>query len=207
MAQHYRNTLRIVGPKKELDRVRTAHLSSRHSPSAPKTPVFDFSSVIPPPAGLSDPEAPFAVLSHDLYFGTEEEAEIAQNVLADRLSLSPARPPAQFKEDLKDSNPGIYNQAKTLEENAQKYGVTTLAEWKIRHWGCTGAHDASVDAEEDALTVYFDTDDAPPLPLLLALSSRYPALRFELDYFETVDLLEGRVHAQAGRIDEEAALS
>jgi hypothetical protein len=69
-------------------------------------------------------------------------------------------------------------------ENLQNYGVVSLLDWKLVHWGTP--NDILSVAESTFVVgtpfLEFNTAWAPPIPAIKALANIFPSVRFELLY-------------------------
>jgi hypothetical protein len=78
--------------------------------------------------------------------------------------------------------------------------------WRLEHWGTKWqGWDFVVDGPEvwggeAVVTVSFDTAWSPPLPVVLAMSRRYPTLEFDLRYFECGCGFNGMYLCQGGEV-------
>ena len=68
---------------------------------------------------------------------------------------------------------------KTLISNIKKYGCPTWYEWCVKNWG-TKWNGCDSWLEDDIL--HFDTAWSPPIPVLIALSKKYPNNEFYLEF-------------------------
>jgi hypothetical protein len=86
--------------------------------------------------------------------------------------------------------------------------------WRIEHWGTKwDLEDGDYDFSDDGTTICFDTAWAPPVPVIRAMSRRYPTLNIRLKYFEPSMCFAGEAtfisgegpdnYYQAGENDEE----
>ena len=75
---------------------------------------------------------------------------------------------------------------KTYEENVKMYGHGDWYDWACDKWGTKwNCSSTQIDNEEDNyLNFSFNTAWSPPMPILYALSEKYPLLRFDTEYEE-----------------------
>lgn len=161
MPNYCENDLRIFGQSTELKRfMEFAKGKKRHSQQ--KYEAIDVNKFIPYPKKYAE---------------KDKEAKIHNNMLS-RMSKSEIE--AKGLELMRDGyNSGGY-------------------EWCIANWGTKwGIFDSHLDAdnssdisgnltenEEGELMYHFTTAWSPPLPVILAMSKKFPDLEFILTYFE-----------------------
>jgi hypothetical protein len=75
---------------------------------------------------------------------------------------------------------------KTYEENVKMYGHGDWYDWACDKWGTKwNSSSTQIDREEDyCLSFSFNTAWSPPMPILYALSEKYPLLRFDTEHEE-----------------------
>lgn len=74
-------------------------------------------------------------------------------------------------------------------------------EWCISNWGTKWDTCSVSKTENNQRILYrFDTAWSPPLPVILAFSKKFRALRFELKWFERGCGCKGRYHVQCGEV-------
>jgi len=85
-------------------------------------------------------------------------------------------------------------------ELRRKYGATDWHDWAIKHWG-TKWNACAV--RQEGRGYVFDTAWGPPLPVIQALSAKYPDLRFTLTYAEPGNYFGGYAIYRNGNLVEE----
>lgn len=139
----------------------------KHEPT-----IFDFERILPMPAEL-----------HSVVSGNTK----IDGVMVENFYDTPDGPVAADKADL-----------------IKRYGAVSWYEWAISHWGTKwNASEARIltrdmvdeadrsgrsrKATEDAkvsAVIGFQTAWSPPIPIIIALSDKFPKLKFVLDYWE-----------------------
>ena len=84
-------------------------------------------------------------------------------------------------------------------------------EWRVENWGAkwqpspVKVEGPVTDDDEKTLRVvfHFDTPESPPTPVIKRAAELYPALRFELCYFECECVCEGHFCWSGGEVVEE----
>ena len=77
-------------------------------------------------------------------------------------------------------------------------------EWRCLNWGTksdVGEEEwdcASVEEQEEVVTIWFATAWTPPLPVIEAMSVLYSGLEFDLAYFESGERFAGEAHFVEG---------
>ena len=81
------------------------------------------------------------------------------------------------------------------EENVKMYGHGNWYDWACDKWGTKwNACDAFInDIQDDYFEFAFSTAWSPPIPILYALSEKYPLLRFDTEYEEEGVGFAGRI--------------
>ncbi len=79
--------------------------------------------------------------------------------------------------------------AQTIFNNIMKYECPTWYEWCIKNWGTKwNSSNTMINDDEDDIVVDFDTAWAPPTPVLVALSKKYPNNVFHFECEEESDM-------------------
>jgi hypothetical protein len=80
-------------------------------------------------------------------------------------------------------------------------------EWCIENWGtkwtAMATIDEDYDLEDGELVMHFDTAWSPPLPVIKKASELFPALQFDLRYFECGVGFNGVYRCQGGQVEED----
>ena len=84
-------------------------------------------------------------------------------------------------------------------------------EWCVRHWGtkwpaCRVEVEGPVTGDDGTtleVTYHFDTAWSPPKPVIERAAKLYPALRFELSYFERGAQFHGRLCCSGGEVESD----
>jgi hypothetical protein len=79
--------------------------------------------------------------------------------------------------------------------------------WRVQHWGtkwqpqgCQFTEDGWDNPVERCETITFDTAWSPPLPVVLAMSKKFPTLEFDLRYFESGCAFNGMYVCKGGEV-------
>jgi len=75
-------------------------------------------------------------------------------------------------------------------------------DWCIKNWGTKwGICDAHVVEKKNGYRkYYFESAWSPPIPVIQAISKRFPGLKIEMQYYEQGVGFSGDVHLQSGEI-------
>ncbi len=135
---------------------------------------------------------PDPVLDELLAAGSQQASEQA--------SKQPQEPASDFKSsDFKSSDPSFSLEAliptpTTLLDGEGWY------DWRIDHWGTKwDLSDVELVREPGQVWLHCLSPWGPPLPALLAISRRYPALKLHIHYEEPMMELAGRVSCKSGK--------
>ena len=108
----------------------------------------------------------------------EDTEETIQNLIDTHTDFEK---PEKWKE-FKDYGERIFN-------NIMKYDCPTWYEWCIKNWGTKWSSDSTrIDDSEDDIVIDFDTAWSPPIPVLVALSKKYPNNVFHFECEEESDM-------------------
>jgi len=90
----------------------------------------------------------------------------------------------------------------TLNEWQEKYGATDWYDWACKNWGTKWNNTDNVEVQGDTkegwLSYEFDTAWSPPIPVLSALSEKFPDCRIEIHYNEEGNGFSGCEVFEAG---------
>lgn len=175
------------GKGEEVEKIIASVLSKNEKEEV----FFDFNKIIPMPKSLevvSGSETTFA-LRYLLYTREDLSQEEREKVLS---CLSPYEV-REIKEETQETINELINKhyntetklqelikyGETLFDNIMLYDCPTWYEWCIKNWGTKwNACDSWV--EDDI--IHFDTAWSPPIPVLIALSKKYPNNEFYLEF-------------------------
>ena len=99
-------------------------------------------------------------------------------------------------ESLRITSPAQNEEEKNIyKKNVSKYGHGDWYSWSINKWGTKwNACDTYINnTRDDYFDFSFNTAWSPPIPLLKALSEKYPLLRFDTEYEEEGMGFAGRI--------------
>ena len=158
---------------------------------------FDFNKIIPMPKCLevvSGSETTRAI-RYFLFTHTDLTQEERQKVLScisewERKQIEEDTQETINKiiEDQKDLK-SFENYAQIIFDNIMLYDCPTWYEWCIKNWGTKwNSCETTIDDDEDDIVIDFDTAWSPPIPVLLALSKKYPNNVFHFECEEESDM-------------------
>lgn len=82
-------------------------------------------------------------------------------------------------------------------------GMPGWYNWRVENWGTKwNAYEIEVEGDNGwgEAVYHFDTAWAPPLPVVLAMSEKFPDIEFQLTYFESGMEFNGILRCKAGEI-------
>lgn len=85
----------------------------------------------------------------------------------------------RHKEDYKE----IIELGQMALNNLAKYGATDWYEWSLKNWGCKW-NASNTYLSQDRKVIEFETPWAPCIPIIVALSKKYPELEITYEYAE-----------------------
>jgi hypothetical protein len=190
------NTLYITGPESDAKALRTLMTTA--------TSKFDFEAILPMPEELRQSESGTTSQTawHLKYgdwskvawkYGPDqyptrdvaiEAARAADDwrpcVIGKKNNPFPTIPPRSFDE-----------LADAVQSRVMRYGHPDWYEWSCATWGtkwnandCGWMSPARAVKREAAQVAYFDTAWGPPVPVIVALSERFPSLCLRLSFYE-----------------------
>ena len=99
-------------------------------------------------------------------------------------------------ESLNITSPAQNEEEKSAyKKNVKMYGHGNWYDWSCDEWGTKwNACDTYInDTQDDYFDFSFSTAWSPPIPILYALSEKYPLLRFDTEYEEEGEGFAGRI--------------
>lgn len=180
--------------KEELAAIQAAVVTNDEK----RTDLFDFEKILPCPASLrSVPAGPEHGYLYAWYKGYKPEAS---------LVFAPPKP-TKYQLWCIRREPHSKELAAQYMSNLQQHGFATWYEWCSKHWGTKWTADCQeMVLSEDGLTAnwYFDTAWAAPIPVLVALSERFPNADICLEVDMEGGWFWGHMRFKAGKLIEEA---
>jgi len=93
--------------------------------------------------------------------------------------------------------------AETMKQARAETGYTNWYDWCVENWGTKwNAHDGSCEEHRTRFLLQFDTAWSPPVPVIEALSEKYPKNKFSLRYYEAGMGYKGRFAVKGGQVLE-----
>lgn len=87
------------------------------------------------------------------------------------------------------------------EKNLRLHGAKDWYDWAHKRWGTKwNASEVSVEKTSSAAKIMFQTAWAPPTPVIIALSAKFPDCRFVLFYFECGMSFQGKLVVEGGKV-------
>lgn len=87
--------------------------------------------------------------------------------------------------------------------NMEQYGATNWYDWNCKMWGTKWDVTADIHNEtETELGYAFDSAWSPPVLFIMAMSNKYPNLKFSLEYDEPGMCFRGTFTADNGEFDD-----
>lgn len=142
---------------------------------------FDFNNFVPIPESLKDTVSGSQEMFYTAWYGSKAEVDRIRGY--DWLK---AKNRKDLQEKFLEENPKAKEIADNYKYNLDNHGHMTWYGWCIANWGTKWN---ACSPEEPEITknkcVYsFQTAWAPPTPVVLAASLKFPELEFELKYYE-----------------------
>ncbi len=171
--------------------------------------ALDFDRIVPMPAELDLEESSTGSIGYQVLAG-DWQTVAGYPWVADHGSFATREALIRHFEalDAAEENPELHYLAlgRRYLANQERFGYTTWYRWRIAHWGTKWnvyphAEPLTVD-EPCALELNFDTAWSPALPILAALTERYPALAFEMAYADEGAGFAGVASAQGGEVED-----
>jgi hypothetical protein len=186
-----RNTLFITGPEDEAHKLRQLMTSQKSK--------FDFQSILPMPEEIRT-----AAVSED----AEAAWDLKYGVWAKTESYYGPSEFDSYEKALKAARaniPRFDHYADHAQKCLERYGHRDWCSWTSDIWGTNGTcrsagwmSRARAEKRGAVNVVYFDTAWAPPLPVVIALSARFPSLTLRLTYSESQICFKGFSTCRAG---------
>ena len=147
---------------------------------------IDFNKIVPMPKSLDITSGGNGDMGYAAWHGTDEElAKYLGYPWAVKDGLTTRE---KFQAWLLEKRPDVKPLGDQYAQNLAEHGAKTWYEWRVTHWGtkwpARRAHLDGGEVADDRTCLHFDTAWSPPKPVILALGKKFPALRFEMRYFE-----------------------
>jgi len=164
MPNHVTNRLQIVGKPEEVKKVLGA-IKGKDEKGA--TMLIDFNKIVPMPEDLNITETGWLMpLSNP--FAKEDSFYETMTNLKNYVENNP-----------KDREETINNFIQGI-KNFLTYGQTSWYGWATENWGTKWNAYGQNKAEDD--TIVFDTAWATPVPVMIALSKKFPKIKLHISY-------------------------
>src|SRR5258706_9774420 len=171
--------------------------------------VLDFDRVIPMPKPLDIVASSVGSIGYDALHGDWQRIagyawiarhgpfETREALLAHLRAL-----------DAKEDQPGnrYLEQGRAYADSGARFGYPTWWEWRIAHWGTKWNLDSdsfTLEADEPCgLSMWFDTAWSPALPILEALTQRFPELSLRMIYADDGGGFAGEAIGETGELTD-----
>ncbi len=101
---------------------------------------------------------------------------------ADGFNLNKIAPlPAELENT---TSPVPKDQKESAKLLTEKYGASNWYDWQVTNWGTKWDVEATVDDNDSAFFITFDSAWAPPCQAIASLAKMFPDLNFALTYHE-----------------------
>jgi hypothetical protein len=178
MPNHVKNILTIL--RTDGEEITDEEVRAVREAIGSEEQIIDFNRIIPRPA----------------------ELDIDSDTLSSFLSPKDYQPPGKLVDWInRASDHGVENFCKAV-RNYRKYGHASWYSWSIEHWGTKW--NAYSLAERAPNQIVFQTAWSPPIPVYSALSAKFPAVTFDVQYAdEDIGSNCGHVRFIGGQIDQD----
>lgn len=177
MPNHIRNRVAVEGPQKEIDRFReTCFKIDPYEPDSGA--CLDFNSVIPMPKSIRNTESGGTTDYGLMAFGGGDWKEALD---AKWIKEAGVRTKAELQAFLDARGPQYRIQGQLAADNLKRYGHKDWYSWAVANWGTKwNSYDFKIIREKrrNYLVFRFDTAWSPPVPVFLAISKKFPKLKF-----------------------------
>jgi hypothetical protein len=185
MPNHVENDLVIRGDPETLK----AFMDFARGPAGngtqdAKVELLSAHKFLPMPKELADTvSGHFGSVGYDAWYGNAERVFAFPWVKNEGVTSR-----EQLTEFLRGKDAQYEAMANRYKDNLEKFGHPTWYEWACANWGTKwDVYDVELTgdcSESGSLNYSFQTAWSPPIPVIQAMSKRFPSLRFALDYFE-----------------------
>lgn len=148
-------------------------------------PVLDFNQIVPMPEILNDTVSGSTTDMGLIALG-EADVEAQECLSWPRFKNAGITDIEGLKRHIRDHYPEAIEDAKRSLAAKKQTGCHSWYDWSCANWGTKwNAHNAKVvEQSDECAMINFFTAWSPPLPVVKALSEKYPELSFTLKYFE-----------------------
>lgn len=196
MPNHIQNRLKVIGEENEVQNLLN-HIKGKKEDGSEIE--IDFNKIVPMPKGMdvevhSGIKMWVEICTGQLDFAQlfspplSSPSEMFKNgnygSLASRIGASTAMDYLTGKRDgnVKDFTPEEFEMFVQCLKNYREYGSTSWYEWAKDNWGTKWNAYELNDERTTSDTIYFQTAWAPPIELMVKLSSEFPKVEIQLDY-------------------------
>lgn len=161
MPNHIQNLVHLVGDESTIEQVRNFIKG--------KEIVFDFNTVIPMPEELN-------ITSDGWLMPLENPFSRGDKFYAHVCELKKF---CENNPELKEKTELNFIQGI---KNFLKYGYATWFEWRVNNWGTKWGAYSQDDSRNTSNAIYFQTAWNAPIPVLVALSVKFPSINVEFAF-------------------------
>jgi hypothetical protein len=106
-------------------------------------------------------------------------------------------------EEFKNTASPVPDDQKVLQKQlAKKYGSGNWYDWSLNNWGTKWNTNGAeiIDDSGTSVKIYCDTAWSPPVPVVKALSKKFPKIRFVLSYCEPGMCFAGELECKGDEV-------
>jgi len=166
MSNFIDNKLQIIGTEEQVEEVR-AFISSVDEKGVKR--AIDFNRILPMPQELNIANSFRAALVHFLLFGGSNQHYLTVKK-AQKTFI-------EWEEAVKRE---AIELAFRYQENLEKYGEATWYTWRNKNWGPDENAEDDPTRSNTTDTLHFLTSWNTPVPVIMALSKRFPLVTLQL---------------------------
>ena len=176
MPNHVQNKLKFIGPKAKVKAAMESIQGEKDKEGF--IPRIDFNKILPMPESLNVESGTLGETAAKVLFGS------GANISTMRFPsfVSESEDIKRFREWKTETQKKAIELAFIYKENKEKYGHTTWYNWSCDNWGTKWNAYQTPDQRDESDTIFFQTAWSAPLPVIEALSKKFPDLTFEIFY-------------------------
>jgi hypothetical protein len=176
MPNHVQNKLKAIGPKAKVKVAMESIQGEKDKEGF--IPRIDFNKILPMPGSLNVESGTLGETAAKVLFGPDSDI----NAVSFPSIFSGKEDIERFRKWDTATQKKAIELAFVYKENKEKYGYTTWYNWSCNNWGTKWNAYQTPDQRDESDTIFFQTAWSAPLPVIEALSKKFPDLTFEIEW-------------------------
>jgi hypothetical protein len=160
--------------------------------------VIDFEKIIPMPDGLKETTKGSRSSEAEVLLGWSTGADMLNWAWVKEAGVTTIE---ELKAHLVKRNPELPAIAENMKALKEQTGYADWYEWSVNNWGTKwNATEGMCYAQRTRIRLTFWTAWSPPVPIVEALSEKYPTTKFSLRFYECGVGFKGHYAMKGGKV-------